>query len=49
MGIFDHSGSYYWALIPLMIVYALSAFYWTIPKPQTPARCQVRQGTAADR
>ncbi len=44
--IFDRSGSYYWALIPLMILYALSAFfYWTIPKPLTPARLQVRQGT----
>ncbi len=46
--VFDYSGSYYWALIPLIILYALSAFFhWTIPKPKAPARLQTRQGTAA--
>ena len=37
--IFEHTGSYKWALIPLVIIYCLSAvFYWIIPNPRTPAR-----------
>ena len=37
--IFEHTGSYKWALIPLGIIYCLSAvFYWIIPNPRTPAR-----------
>ena len=37
--IFEHTGSYKWALIPLVIIYCLAAvFYWIIPNPRTPAR-----------
>ena len=37
--IFEHTDSYKWALIPLVIIYCLSAvFYWIIPNPRTPAR-----------
>ena len=37
--IFDHTGSYVWALIPLVGIYALAAlFYWTIPRPKQPLR-----------
>ena len=37
--IFDHTGSFKWALIPLVIIYCLAAvFYWLIPNPKTPAR-----------
>ena len=37
--IFDHTGSFKWALIPLVIIYCLAAiFYWIIPNPRTPPR-----------
>jgi MCP family monocarboxylic acid transporter-like MFS transporter 13 len=37
--IFDHTGSYYWALLPLAAIYGLSAcVYWTLPQPSVPAR-----------
>ena len=37
--IFDHTGSYYWSLLPLAIIYGLSAgVYWLLPQPATPAR-----------
>ena len=37
--IFDHTGSFKWALIPLVIIYCLAAiFYWLIPNPRIPAR-----------
>ena len=37
--IFDHTGSFKWALVPLVIIYCLAAiFYWLIPNPRTPAR-----------
>jgi len=37
--IFDRTDSFKWALIPLVIIYCLSAiFYWLIPNPRTPAR-----------
>lgn len=37
--IFDHTGSYYWSLVPLAIIYGLSAcVYWILPQPTTPAR-----------
>ena len=42
--IFDHTGSYQWALIPLVIIYCLAAiFYWIIPNPKTPARVRAYQ------
>ena len=37
--VFDRTGSFTWALIPLAIVYGLAAFfYWTIPRPKIPVR-----------
>jgi cyanate permease len=37
--IFDHTESFKWALIPLVVIYGLSAvFYLLIPNPRTPAR-----------
>ena len=45
--IFDHTGSYKWALFPLVIVYCLSALtYWIIPRPREPAR--LRPGSMLD-
>jgi MFS family permease len=35
--IFDHTGSYYWALLPLASIYTLAAIgYWVIPRPRPP-------------
>ena len=43
--IFDHTGSYYWALLPLAIIYALAAVgYWLIPRPKPPVRVLAAQG-----
>lgn len=40
--IFDHTGSYYWSLLPLAIIYGLSAcVYWTLPGPKVPTRLRV--------
>ncbi len=37
--VFDRTDSYFWALVPLTILYGLSAlFYWTIPRPRIPER-----------
>jgi sugar phosphate permease len=37
--IFDRTGSYYWSLLPLAILYGLSAcVYWTLPRPTRPYR-----------
>ena len=37
--VFDQTGSYRWAIIPLAILYGLSAFfYWTLPRPKMPVR-----------
>ena len=39
--IFDRTGSYYWAVVPLAVMYGLSAlFYLTLPRPKSPARYQ---------
>ena len=46
--IFDRTGSYYWALLPLAALYLLATiFYWTIPRPGIPARLRVREGALA--
>ncbi len=46
--IFDRTGSYYWALVPLIILYLLAAIcYWTIPRPAVPARLLAREETIA--
>jgi len=37
--IFDQTGSYYWSLLPLAVIYGLSAcVYWALPRPTVPAR-----------
>lgn len=37
--IYDSTGSYYWALLPLAAIYSLAAVsYWLIPRPKPPAR-----------
>ena len=50
MGIvFDHTNSFFWALIPLVIIYCLAAiFYWIIPYPKTPARVRAYQQQGLD-
>jgi MFS family permease len=36
--IFDRTGSYYWSLLPLALLYGLSAcVYWTLPRPPRPS------------
>ena len=49
MGIIvDQTGSYYWALLPLAVLYVLAGlFYWTIPRPGIPARLRVREEALA--
>jgi sugar phosphate permease len=51
--IFDHTGSYYWALLPLASIYGLAAMgYWIIPRPRPPERLRAREearlGSPAD-
>ena len=42
--IYDHTGSYYWALLPLAVIYALAAVgYWLIPRPKPPVRVAAAQ------
>ena len=46
--IFDRTGSYFWALLPLATLYLLATVsYWTIPRPGIPARLRVREGALA--
>ena len=41
--IFDRTGSYYWAVVPLAAMYGLSAlFYVTLPRPRPPEGYQSR-------
>ena len=41
--IYDHTGSYFWALFPMIAVFGLAGFtYAILPKPHTPARLQAR-------
>ena len=43
--IFDQTGSFYWALLPLAVVYGLAAVgYWLIPRPKPPERVLAAQG-----
>lgn len=42
--IYDHTGSYYWALLPLAVIYSLAAVgYWVIPRPKPPLRVAAAQ------
>ena len=46
--IFDRTDSYYWALLPLALIYVLATIsYWAIPKPGIPARLRARERTLA--
>ena len=43
--IYDSTGSYYWALVPLAAIYGVSAAsYLVIPRPKPPARVLAAQG-----
>ena len=43
--IYDHTGSYYWALMPLAVIYAFAAVgYWLIPRPKPPVRVAAGHG-----
>jgi MFS family permease len=47
--IFDRTDSFFWALIPLVIIYCLAAiFYWIIPDPRIPARVRAYQAQGLD-
>jgi MFS family permease len=42
--IFDHTHSYYWALLPLAVIYGLAAIsFWVIPRPRLPERLRARE------
>lgn len=41
--IYDQTGSFYWALLPLASIYGLAAIgYWIIPRPKIPPRLRAR-------
>lgn len=43
--VFDFTGSYFWALVPLAVIYSLAAVsYWVIPTPKSPVRVLAAQG-----
>ena len=43
--IYDSTGSYYWALLPLAVIYGFAAVgYWVIPRPKPPMRVLAVQG-----
>jgi MFS family permease len=48
--IYDNTDSYYWALLPLIVLYIMAAVgYWTIPRPRLPARLRTREQAQAGR
>ena len=47
--IFDRTGSYYWSLLPLVLVYALATCaYWFLRRPYTPVRLRTPVDAPAD-
>ena len=41
--IYDHTGSYFWALFPMIAVFGMAGFtYAILPKPHMPARLRAR-------
>lgn len=41
---FERTNSFFWALIPLVVLYSLSAFfYWTMPRPKVSLRLRQRE------
>jgi len=46
--IFDRTDSYFWALLPLVVIYLFAAVgYWTIPSPRLPERLRLREEARA--
>jgi MFS family permease len=46
--IFDRTGSYYWSLLPLAVIYALATcVYWFLPRPHTPVRLRAQADAPA--
>jgi MFS family permease len=46
--IYDQTGSFYWALLPLASIYGLAAIgYWIIPRPKIPPRLRAREEAGA--
>ena len=42
--IYDHTGSFYWALFPLVVLYIAAAIgYWFLPRPPLPRRLRLQQ------
>ena len=42
--IYDSTGSYYWALVPLFVLYVFAAIlFWTIPRPHMPSRLKKQE------
>jgi len=47
--IFDQTGSYYWSLLPLVLIYGLATcVYWFLPRPHTPIRLHTPVDAPAD-
>ncbi len=48
--IYDHTGSFYWALFPLVALYVCAAIgYWFLPFPRLPQRLQAQREREAAR
>ena len=48
--IYDHTGSFYWALFPLVALYVCAAIgYWFLPFPRLPQRLRAQQEREAAR
>lgn len=42
--VYDYTGSFYWALFPLVLLYIAAAIgYWFLPRPRLPRRLQLQQ------
>ena len=42
--IYDHTGSFYWALFPLVMLYIAAAIgYWFLPRPPLPRRLELQR------
>ena len=44
--IYDFTGSYFWSLVPLAVIYGFAAVgYWVIPRPKAPLRVEADQAS----
>ena len=42
--VYDYTGSFYWALFPLVVLYIAAAIgYWFLPRPRLPRRLQLQR------